>query len=129
MFQFNWTDYGNDDNVQSFDFENQTQRPFHRSEDYSEVVQLILTKIVRPPVMIFGIIGNLLNILILARHKSRRTRSAMTFLIAMSAMDLTQLIVQIIFVILEWIKAFSVVTATIMTYYRCYVKYVNIPFY
>ena len=133
-FNLNMTDNSDNFSLQILPvyFENYTSIANNDLDEISQMLHIILTKVLRPPVMIFGIVGNLLNILILSRHKSRRTRSAITFLIAMSAMDLVQLTVQLIFVILEWIKAFSFVTATISTYYRCYVKYVlfwNIKFY
>ena len=94
-----------------------------RNEDYSFKVQEILTKFIRPPVLIFGICGNILNLIILVRHRSPRTRSAIAFIITMSLMDLVLLCVQLIYIIFGWIKSVSLLLATIATYYRCFIRY------
>ena len=103
---------------------NSSEQPLKYTEDYSDILHFILTSVLRPPLMIFGIIGNLLNIIILCKYKARHTRAAIRLLIAMSAMDLTQLSVRIILIILEWIKSVTLIMATIAAYYRCYIKYV-----
>ena len=93
-----------------------------QNRDYSDLVQDVLTRFIRPPFLIFGIIGNIINLIILLHHRSKRTRSALVLLEAMSLMDLILLFVQSIYIVLEWLKSSSFPLATIETYYRCYLR-------
>ena len=88
-----------------------------------DLVNEVLTKFIRPPILSFGIIGNILNLIILLRQKSHRTRSIIAFLIAMSLMDLILLYFQSMFTLLEFLKTISLQLATIDAYYRCYIWY------
>ena len=92
-------------------------------EDYSDTVHWILLKFLRPPVLIFGIIGNILNLIILFKHKSRRTRSTIAFLSALSIMDLFLLIIQSIFIVLELLRTMFPMFKSFLSYYRCYIRY------
>ena len=94
-----------------------------QNSDISDIIQKILSKFIRAPVLIFGIIGNILNLIILFRHKSRRTRSAIAFLFAMSMMGLMLLWIHTIQIILEYVKPISFHLITLATNYRCYIRY------
>ena len=95
------------------------------NQDFSDVLQIVLLKYCRPPVLIFGIFGNILNLIVLFKHKSRRTRSAISFLTALSIMDLFLLFFQSSFIFLEWMKTILLQLSTIAVYYRCYIRYWN----
>ncbi len=92
-------------------------------KDQSDLIHEVLTKFIRPPILCFGIIGNILNLIILLRQKSRRTQSTIAFLTAMSLMDLIVLCFQSVFTLLEFLKTLSLQLATIDAYYRCYIRY------
>ena len=113
--------------ISNFQFENNsisnsTNFNTGQNRDYSDLVHDVVTRFIRPQFLIFGIIGNILNLIVLLKHKSKRTLSALELLEAMSLMDLILLFVQSIYIVLEWLKSSSLTLATIETYYRCYLR-------
>lgn len=96
---------------------------FWRAEDLIEFAHLILIKLSKPSVAICGIFGNILNIIILYKYKALRNSTARSFLIAMSAMDLSQLVCTTISAILEWVAIRSHIVDQISVFYGCYIEY------
>ena len=93
------------------------------------ILQIILFKILIWPVVIFGICGNLLNIIILSKRsfsflKRVRSCSTLIFLISMSIMNLLGLCFYLIQLIFELVKTSSFLTGAIFVYYSVYIKYV-----
>ena len=110
-------------------FEIQTNQTELSTSRYYDMFHLILLRIVRPPVVIFGIAGNIVNIIILWKNIKLRKTSAIKILLAMSIMDLFSLILILAYAFLEWIKTTAFLYGIIFIYYSLYLKYGLILFF
>ena len=90
---------------------------------FCDIAHVVLVNIIQPPIMLFGIGGNLLNIIILSQDNSLIISPAIKFLISMSIMDLSGLTIGLLYTILEWCKYLSLILRTSFAYYSCYIEY------
>lgn len=88
---------------------------------FSSRVQVVISLYVTPVVVTFGIVGNVLNILILTQ-KGGKSLSTMVLLCALSFMDLLVLVVQAPHILMSYFERFHDVIVTFNVYYMCYVR-------
>ena len=90
--------------------------------DYTFIIHFIVFKVMRPPVLLFGVIGNILNILVLSKGNLFLIGPTGKLLISMSTMDTIILCLSLAYSIGEWTKSLNLVLATIFVYYSCFIR-------
>jgi hypothetical protein len=90
----------------------------------SVTLERVISMYITPVVILFGIVGNLLNILILTR-KHAKGSSAMTMLCALSIMDMLVLLVQVPYIVMEYVDRLDKLVFIANAYFVCFIRYMS----